>query len=119
MWVSKARKIQNLFKFVFQTGTSHRMNTTPASPISHVAMTPASLPISGLANLNQLNPTQMQAVQVSHIPTQNQIQPISNTGTLTRIESIKQTTLKKWGTKRNDLIYSKYRGMIDYCVLPR
>ena len=111
-------------KFVFQTGTSHRMNTTPASPMSHIAMTPASLPISGLANPNQLNPNQlnpnqMQAVQVSHIPNQNQIQPISNTGTLTRIESIKQTTLKKWGTKRNDLMYSKYRGSIDYCVLPR
>jgi hypothetical protein len=97
-------------QFVFQTGASHRMNTTPASPMSHIAMTPASLPISGLANsglvnsglANQHNPNQMQAVQVSHI--QNQIQPISNTGTvpsgtLTRIESIKQTTLKKWGTK--------------------
>ena len=78
--------------------------------MSHIAMTPVSLPLSGLQNhtgqLHLTNPTQLlnqpQAVQVSQIPTPN---TISNTGTLTRIESIKQTTLKKWGTKRNDLIY--------------
>ena len=85
------------------------MNTTPASPMSHIALTPGSLPLSGLHNHTGTTiPTQVPAVHVSHIPTPNaQSQPISNTGTLTRIESIKQTTLKKWGTKRDDLIYSK------------